>query len=211
MHLFPLSLRASATLGGTIGATRASATPGATADSHDDRSRGGWSVAGSSGDYSCGGWSDAVAVAGAMQAAAYGLEWGALPPVAASQSTAVAVPRPVALVPQPAAVAAPGTQPIVADAVPPQPTAVADTTTSIVRVFDMDYFAAWGQFSEGYKQHNAALNLFASNKNTQTTHLTHQHCIWMHMVGPQLRSSTTTPRAWDGSGRTRLVGGVGTK
>ena len=103
------------TLGGTIGAMRASATPGATADSHDDRSRGGWSVAGSSGDYSCGGWSDAVAVVGAMQAAAYGLEWRALPPVAAPQSTAVAVPRLVALVPQPAAVAAPGTQPIVAD------------------------------------------------------------------------------------------------
>ena len=122
----------------------------------------------------------AVAVAGAMQAAAvtlggtigllattaavvlgrdcgYGWEGRALPPVAAPESTAVAVPRPVALVPQPAAVAVPGTQPIVADAVPPQPTAVADTTTSMVPVFDMDDFLAWGQFSEAYKQHNAAL------------------------------------------------------
>ena len=129
----------------------------------------------------------AVAVAGAMQAAAvtlggtigllatttavavrggmlliggdcgYGREGRALPPVAAPESTAVAVPRPVALVPQPAAVAVPGTQPIVADAVPPQPTAVADTTTSMVPVFDMDDFLAWGQFSEAYKQHNAAL------------------------------------------------------
>ena len=119
----------------------------------------------------------AVAVAGAMQAAAvtlggtigllatttavavrggmilmggdcgYGWEGRALPEstavaapesFAAPESTAVAVPRPVALVPQPAAVAVPGTQPIVADAVPPQPTAVADTTTSIVRVSDMD-------------------------------------------------------------------------
>ena len=46
----------------------------------------------------------------------YGWEGRALPPAAAPESTAVAVPRPVALVPQPAAVAAPGTQPIVADA-----------------------------------------------------------------------------------------------
>ena len=103
----------------------------------------------------------AVAVAGAMQAAAvtlggtigllatttavavrggsfsfgdcgYGWEGRALPPVAAPESTAAAVP-------QPAAVAVPGAQPIVADAVPPQPTAVADTTTSIVRVFEMAF------------------------------------------------------------------------
>ena len=190
-------------------------------DSHDDRSRGGWSYACSSSDSwwdnstlgdnnrSGGSWRDDYHWRGGD--CGYGWEGRALPPVAAPESTAVAVPRPVALVPQPAAVAVPGTQPIVADAVPPQPTAVADTTTSKVRVFDMDYFAAWGQFSEGYKQHNAALNFFASNKKTQTTHLTHQPCIWMQMVGPQLRSSTTTPRAWDGSGRTRLVGGVGTK
>ena len=76
-----------------------------------------------------------------MGVCGYGWEGRALPPAAATESTAIAAPRPVALVPQPAAVAVPGTQPSVADAVPPQPTAVADTTTS-VRGFDMDDFTA---------------------------------------------------------------------
>ena len=107
---------------------------------------------------------------------------------AAPESTAVAVPGPVALVPQPAAVAVPGAQPIVADAVPPEPTAVAgfqefpDLATAIeagiVRVFDMDYFAAWVQSGEGYKQHNAALKIFRKQQenaddpsNSATLHL----------------------------------------
>ena len=110
-------------------------------DSHDDRSRGGWSYAGSSSDS----WRDNWTLGDNNRSGGswwddshwgdcgYGWEGRALPPVAAPESTAVAVPRPVALVPQPAAVAAPGTQPIVADAVPPQPTAVADTNYSCFR------------------------------------------------------------------------------
>ena len=159
-------------------------------DSHDDRSRGGWSECSSvswrgnwtPGDnnrsgrswwdgslwWDCGdGWEgralpESTAVAALESPAVAAPESSAAP-----ESTAVAVPGPVALVPQPAAVAVPGTQPIVADAVPPEPTAVAgfqeypDLATAveagIVRVFGMDYFAAWVQSGEGYKQHNAAL------------------------------------------------------
>ena len=180
-------------------------------DSHDDRSRGGWSERSSvswrgnwtPGDnnrsgrswwdgslwWDCGdGWEgralpESTAVAALESPAVAAPESSAAP-----ESTAVAVPGPVALVPQPAAVAVPGTQPIVADAVPPEPTAVAgfqeypDLATAveagIVRVFGMDYFAAWVQSGEGYKQHNAALNFLRKQQenaddpcNSPTLHL----------------------------------------
>ena len=85
-------------------------------DSHDDRSRGGWSYAGSSSDSWRDNWTpgDNNRSGGSWWDdshwgdCGYGWEGRALPPVAAPESTAVAVPRPVALVPQPAAVAVPG-------------------------------------------------------------------------------------------------------
>merc|ERR1711884_553530 len=85
--------------------------------SHVDRSRGGWSMQAAAvtlgGTIGLLATTTAVAVRGGMILiggdCGYGWEGRALPPVAAPESTAVAVPRPVALVPQPAAVAVPGT------------------------------------------------------------------------------------------------------
>ena len=118
--------------------------------------------------------------------------------------TAAAVSEPSAVVSQPpTAVAASET--IWTNAVPPGPSAVADTTTATVRVLDMAYVAEWRNFSAPYRQHNAALTYFRPKKwKGRSIHLTHPPLIWRQRVGPKLRSSTATKEAWEGSG------GVGT-